>query len=101
MSVKLPNTYMYSFTHDDYITYSVRFVNETVEGNVATDHAAPYSMRHDFVFTIKAMPAFPFATDVWTDLPDHPYIQFLANNGFHYNKFTVDTEGDYCWITVM
>ena len=56
-----------------------KFFNETVEGNVAADHAAPCSVYRDFLTCMLQNTPEAFGQGIWFQLPEHLYVQFLVN----------------------
>ena len=92
--------YQFSFTDDNYITYTVYFLNESAEPGDGADHAAPHEMRRNFIRTITDSLDLSTMTNDWFPLPDHEFTDFLKQKSFQYNRFMVQVEPDNCWVYI-
>ena len=92
--------YQFSFTSDEYITYTVYFLNEKAAREDATDHAAPHCLRRDFITEIMKGIDRSALQNIWFPLPDHEFSSFLKNKNFDYSRWMFQTEDDHCWIYI-
>ena len=93
-------TYQYSYTSDEYITYTVYFINENVPKEEAPDHAAPHSIRRDFIMQIMMNIDRVAMQNIWFPIPEHEYFTFLKNKNFNYTRCMFQIEDDHCWIYI-
>ena len=92
--------YQFSFTDDNYITYKMFFLNTAATPEDGADHSAPHTMRRDFVRQLVDNMDFAAMKDTWFPLPEHAFLEFLANKGFKYSRGMIDADSDTCWIYI-
>ena len=92
--------YQFSYTGDNYVTYTVYFLNEKADKEDASDHAAPHVMRRDFISQIMKNVDVSAMQNIWFPLPDHEFTQYLKAKNFMYNRCMFQIDGDNCWIYI-
>ena len=76
--------YQFSFSSKSGTSISVKFYRSKGSKFDGADHSAPSQLRREWAATLISNPKW-----VWTQLNEHPFLDFLKNNEFHYSKFLV------------
>ena len=94
-------TYRYGTLIREYSVH-VAFMNLRRHIRTGADHSAPSMDRYHFA---EAVLQHFYSQEeqyqaIWYDLPDHPYLQFLRNNDFNYQEYSLVQDSNHIEIMI-